>query len=222
MLTLQNLFLKEKSFENYSDAAVLDLLFSTAGVRGDTQVIIDTLFTTFGSFKGILEARPEQLMKLPGITKKVATLVSMITPLARLWERTNMDNAQCISNAHDAEAFCKSLMIGSRNEQFYAIALNARCMINGYRKVSEGSLSEVSCYPRVVLETALDYNAHSIILSHCHPGGTCSPSTQDISSTIQLQKVLNAVDILVLDHIIVAGTNAYSMARNGDLDFRCR
>ena len=70
MLNLQTIFLKEKSFENYSDAAVLELLFSTAGVRGDTQAIIETLFDAFGSFKGVLEARPEQMMKLPGVSMR--------------------------------------------------------------------------------------------------------------------------------------------------------
>ena len=144
MLNLQSIFLREKSFENYSDAAVLELLFSTAGVRGDTQAIIETLFDAFGSFRGILEARPEQLMKLPGISKKTATLVSMIAPLARVWERANMADVQRISNSREAEAFCKSLLMGERNEHFVVVALSAQCKVNGYRQISEGTLCEVS------------------------------------------------------------------------------
>ena len=72
-----------------------------------------------------------------------------------------------------------------------------------------GSLSEVSAYPRLVLETALNYNAHSALLSHNHPGGTCAPSTDDVTSTLQLQQLLNGVGILVLDHIIIAGDRTY-------------
>ena len=85
-----------------------------------------------------------------------------------------------------------------------------------------GSLSEVSAYPRLVLETALNYNAHSILLTHCHPGLTCAPSPEDISSTLQLQRLLNGVGILVLDHIIVAGNRTYSMIQHGDMDYRIR
>ena len=222
MLNLQTIFLKEKSFEHYSDAAVLELLFSTAGVRGDTQSIISTLFDAFGSFKGVLEARPEQLMKLPGITKKVATLVSMIAPLARLWERSCMDDAERISNSREAEAYCRSLLLGERTEHFYVIALNARCRVNGSQLISEGSLSEVSAYPRRVVETALNLNAHSVLLCHNHPGGTCAPSPEDVQSTIQLQHVLNALGIMLLDHIIVAANNTYSMMQHGDISYRCR
>lgn len=222
MLNLQTIFLKEKSFEHYSDAAVLELLFSTAGVRGDTQSIIETLFATFGSFKGMLEARPEQLMKLPGITKKTATLVSMIAPLAKVWERANMEDPESIHNTREAEAYCRSLLLGERTEHFYVISLNARCQLNGHQLISEGSLNEVNAYPRRVVESALNLNAHSVLLAHNHPGGSCSPSPEDITSTIQLQRVLNALGIMVLDHIIVAGDRCYSMIQHGDIDYRCR
>ncbi len=222
MLNLQTIFLKEKSFEHYSDAAVLELLFATAGVRGDTQSIISTLFDAFGSFKGVLEARPEQLMKLPGVTKKVATLVSMVAPLAKVWERANMDDPERISNSREAEAYCRSLLLGERTEHFFVIGLNARCKVNGHQLISEGSLSEVSAYPRRVVETALNLNAHSVLLCHNHPGGTCAPSPEDITSTIQLQRVLKALGILLLDHVIVAANSTYSMVQHGDIDFRCR
>ena len=222
MNTLQNIFLREKSLENYSDGAVLELLFSTAGVRGDTESIIESMFESFGSFKGVLEARPQQLMQIPGVTKKVATLVSMIAPLAKVWERANMEDPDKISNTREAEAYTKSLLMGERTERFYAIALNARCKVLGCKKISEGTLTEVSAYPRMVMETALNFNAHSILLCHNHPGGTCAPSPEDISSTLQLQRLLNGVSILILDHIIVAGDKTYSMIQHGDIDYRCR
>ncbi len=102
------------------------------------------------------------------------------------------------------------------------IALNAKCNVLGARKISTGSLSEVSAYPRLVMETALNYNAHSVLLSHNHPGGTCAPSPEDISSTVQLQRLLNGVGILVLDHIIVAGDRTYSMIQHNDIDYRVK
>ena len=80
----------------------------------------------------------------------------------------------------------------------------------------------MSAYPRSVVETALNYNAHSVFFCHNHPGGTCGPSAEDISSTIQLQRILNGIGILVLDHMIVAGSQSYSMSQHGDLDFRTR
>ena len=222
MTTLQNQFLREKSLESYSDASVLELLLSTAGVRGDIPAMISRLFDAFGSFKGILEARPSQLMQVPHVTEKAATMISMVAPLAKVWERCNMSDQTKILNARDAQMFSKSLLMGERTERFYVICLNAQCNLLGCRKISEGSLSEVSAYPRLVAETALNYNAHSVIFAHNHPGGTCAPSAEDIASTLQLQRLLNSMGILVLDHILVAGSNTYSLAQHGDVDFRTR
>jgi len=127
-----------------------------------------------------------------------------------------------ISNSREAENYCLSLLAGERLENFYVIALNAKCNVLGQRRISTGSLSEVSAYPRLVMETALNYNAHSVLLCHNHPGGTCAPSPEDISSTLQLQRLLNGVGILVLDHIVVAGDRTYSMIQHGDIDYRTR
>ena len=70
------------------------------------------------------------------------------------------------------------------------------------------------------MKDSLLKKARSVIIAHNHPGGTCSPSPEDISSTIQLQRLLNGVGILVLDHIIIANDRAYSMIQHGDIDYR--
>ena len=220
MMNLQIMFLREKSFDGYDDRSVLECLLTTAGVHGDIPALIDKLFDGFGGLKGILEARPDQLMMIPGMREKSAALISMVTPLARVWEKCNMREPDRITNRHEAEAFCKSLLMGERNERFYVIAVNAQCKVLGTRKFSEGSLGEVSAYPRLVAETALNYNAHSVFFCHNHPGGTCAPSHEDITSTLQLQRMLSQMGIMVLDHLIVAGSSVYSMAQHGDLEFR--
>ena len=137
----------------------------------------------------------------------------------KAWQRRQIEQPERITNNLELEKYCRSLLAGGRNEQFWVICVNAQCRILGKRRISEGSLSEVSAYPRSVMETALNYNAHSVFFTHNHPGGTCSPSAEDISSTIQLQRLLNGVGIMVLDHMIVAGDSVYSMARHGDIEF---
>ena len=187
-------FIHDKGFENFEDHQILELLLFYSKTRGDTNPLAHELLDQFGSLKGVLEARPEQLMQVKGIGEQ----------------------------SREAENYCLSILAGERTERFYVISLNAKCNVLGRRKISEGSLSEVSAYPRMVMETALNYNAHSVLLCHNHPGGTCAPSPEDISSTIQLQRLLNGVGILVLDHIIVAGDRTYSMIQHGDIDYRIK
>ena len=219
---LRERFMRENGFEHFTDTQILELLLFYAKPRSDTNPLAHALLDEFGSLKGVLEARPEMLQTVKGIGPQAATLISMVVPLTRVWNRCAMVTPRKIGNSREAEKYCMSLLAGNRTERFYVVSLNAQCNVLGQRKISEGSLSEVSAYPRMVMETALNYNAHSVLLCHNHPGGTCAPSPEDIASTLQLQRLLNGVGILVLDHIIVAGSNCYSMIQHGDIDYRIR
>ncbi len=219
---LRERYIKEKGFEHFEDHQILELLLFYAMPQKDTNPLAHLLLKEFGSMKNVLEARPEQLMTVPGIGEQAATLISMVVPLAKVWERCAMEQPTRIGNSRDAAHYCLSLLAGERTERFYVICLNAQCNLLGQRRISEGTLSEVAAYPRSVVETALNYNAHSVLLCHNHPGGTCAPSREDIASTLQLQRILQALNILVLDHIIVAGNNTYSMIQHGDIDYRIK
>ena len=72
--------------------------------------------------------------------------------------------------------------------------------------IAEGTLTEVSAYPRLVVEAALNQNAHSVVLCHNHPSGAQEPSLDDLQTTLQLQGVLQVLGITLLDHIIVAAS----------------
>ncbi len=219
---LRTRFIRENGFDSFEDHQILELLLFYTNPRGDTNPIAHELLDTFGSLKGVLEARPEMLMSVNGVGDRAATLLSMVVPLTRVWNRCAMAVPDHIGNSREAEKYCLSLLAGHRSERFYVISLSAKCDVLGRRLISEGSLSEVSAYPRSVLETALNYNAHSVLLCHNHPGGTCAPSPEDIASTLQLQRLLSGVGILLLDHIIVANDSTYSMIQHGDIDYRVR
>ena len=221
-LRLRERLLSEHSLEHFDDTEILSTVLSYASGTKDTTGLVARLLDNFGSLKAILEARPEQLLKVDGMNRTRASLISLMIPMARIWQRCASEIPDRIGNSREAESYCKALLIGERLENFYVIALNAKCSVLGKRRISTGSLSEVSAYPRLVMETALNYNAHSVLLSHNHPGGTCAPSQEDIASTIQLQRLLNGVGIMVLDHIIVAGDKTYSMIQHGDINYRSR
>ena len=213
-------FNREGGLDYFDDVDTLRLLLDMARCPGDRENLVRNLLDEFGSVKGIFEARDEQLRKVDGIGGRTATMIRMVLPIARQWERLAMHEPDKICNTNEASLYCKSLLLGLRVEQFHVICLNARCYIIGSRKISDGTLTEVSSYPRIVMETALNYNAHSVLFCHNHPGGTNYPSGEDITSTLKLQQMLAGVGIMVLDHIIVSGNNTYSMIQQGDITYR--
>jgi len=220
---LRERFRIAQGFDGFSDHEILELLLTYGSPRKDTKALAKNLLDSYDkSLKNIFEARPEQLMKTEGIGEIQATLISMVLPLTRVCLRCEMNSPKQIANRKELEKFCKGLLLGKRIEEFWVICVNAQCRLLGQQRISTGSLSEVSAYPRLVMETALNYNAHSVFFCHNHPGGTCVPSAEDIASTLQLQRLLGGVDIMLLDHMIIAGDNAYSMAQHSDIEFGAR
>lgn len=156
-------------------------------------------------------------MTVHGVGEETATLISLMIPLFRRYQACAREEQTYIVNGESAKQYCVSLLSGWRTERFYVLSLGANHRLLGQRMISEGSLSEVSAYPRLVVETALNYNAHSVILCHNHPGGTLMPSQDDIATTRQIDYLLAGLDIGLMDHIIVAGDEAYSMLQHCDL-----
>ena len=187
--------------------------------RIDSETVADALLENFGSLKNVLESDPAALKNIPGVSTKTADCLASFLPIVRKYELLNSKQQKQVSNRLQLAEYCKSILTGKRIEEFWVICVNAQCKIIGKRRIATGSLSEVSAYPRLVMETALNYNAHSVFFTHNHPGGTCAPSSDDIISTEQLKKLLNSVGINVLDHMIVAGSDTYSMAQHGDISY---
>lgn len=209
-------FCKE-GLDGFAPHEVLELLLFYGRARGDVNPLAHELLDTFGSLKGVLEARPEQLMTVKGVGEETATLISLMLPVFRQYSACVVRESRRINNRTEAQHYCQALLAGWRTERFYVISMNADNQVLGQRMVAEGSLTEVDAYPRLVVETALNYNAHSVILCHNHPAGIPLPSPDDVCTSIQLMDLLSGLNITLLDHIIVAGEETYSMIQHGDL-----
>jgi DNA repair protein RadC len=64
---------------------------------------------------------------------------------------------------------------------------------------------------------ALRRNAAGVMLAHNHPSGMAEPSDADLKLTRSLTQALALVDVRVLDHFVVAGTQVHSFAEHGQL-----
>ena len=104
---------------------------------------------------------------------------------------------------------------GAREEKVYAAFLDEHCRLLACREVFQGGISYAPVNVRKLVETALSLRATNIILAHNHPDGYAMPSREDKESTMALSRALAAVQLRLLDHIIVAGEEYISMEECG-------
>jgi DNA repair protein RadC len=101
------------------------------------------------------------------------------------------------------------------HEVFYCIFLDNQHRVIKAECCSKGTIDGANVYPREILKRALKINAKALILAHNHPSGLAEPSEADRAITRRLIDALGLVDIRVLDHFIIGGTEHFSFAEHG-------
>lgn len=100
-------------------------------------------------------------------------------------------------------------------EVFSVMYLNSQHGLITVQDEFVGTLSQTSVYPREIVRAALRHGAAAVVLTHNHPSGNVEPSRADEYLTKTLKSALALIDVRVLDHVVVAGGRAVSLAERG-------
>ncbi len=99
-------------------------------------------------------------------------------------------------------------------EHFIVIFLNNQNRVITTEVVASGTINSSAVYPRQIAIKVLEKEAANVILAHNHPSGETMPSNSDRAVTKKLQTAMSALDIEILDHLII-GDDYYSFADAG-------
>ena len=88
----------------------------------------------------------------------------------------------------------------------------ARCI---HLSRHDGGKGGASLPLREVISDVATHGSAGVILAHNHPGGDPTPSADDRQITRRLVLAAEAIDLTVLDHIVMAGRECRSMRAMG-------
>lgn len=120
-----------------------------------------------------------------------------------------------IREPNDAGKYLISRLSHKAHEVFGCVFLDTNHHIIACEELFFGTIDSTEVHPREVLRRALELNAAAVIFFHNHPSGNPEPSAADRAITVRLKQALALIDVRVLDHLIVAGTDTTSMAARG-------
>lgn len=210
---LKDRFLKE-GLDNFEQIQVLELLLFYCIPRQDTNPIAHALLNRFGSLAEVLEAPVSELKKVPGVGANTATFLSLVLSAGRYYRTNPSNKARYINTVEDYGSQLAERLQGRRNETVYLLCMDAKCKMLACDMVGEGSVNSASVPIRRVVEMALANNATSVVIAHNHPSGFAVPSEEDIRTTYRLAVALQAVEIQLVDHVVVADRDYVSMAQS--------
>jgi len=203
--------LLDKGPEALSDATLLAILLRTGRQGQNAIALAREMIVKFGGLHGLMSTTSEDLLGVKGIGKaKVAQILAAMEIVKRQL-RQPLKKINIIDNPHHLFEYLKVSMSNLSREEFRVLHLNRSKHLIAEEVLFRGTVNESSIYTREVIESALRKKASALIFAHNHPTGPAEASQEDVELTRSLINACRAVDIPVLDHVIVGNDGFLSM-----------
>lgn len=195
-----------------SDPELLAILLRT-GVRGKNVVTLSRqLLEQFGGIRMLLEASTQELCKISGLGKAKCAELKVVVEIAKRYLAETLKFGTALSNSEDTRNYLTFCLRGRDQEIFACLFLDTQCRVIRYEELFQGTINEARVYPREVVKRSLQLNASAVIFAHNHPSGDATPSMADKLITERLKVALAAIDVKVLDHLVIGEGMVSSLA----------
>jgi DNA repair protein RadC len=141
----------------------------------------------------------------------------IVRETASLYLQETAQGQDSLANTEALERFWRFRIGGLPHEVFQVAYLNSgyQLLREGIEQFTRGVADRAIVYPRVVMEAALSKRAAAIVLAHNHTNGNVEPSEQDKALTRMIALAGEALQVRILDHVIVSADDVFSFRRAG-------
>lgn len=205
--------LRDKGKAVLSDAELVAILIGS-GNRDESAVALckRILASVDNNLNELGKLSVQQLMVFKGIGEAKAITIAAAMELGRRRRGEDTLDKQKIASSKSVFELMRPILGELPHEEFWIIFLNNSNKILQKTQQSKGGITGTLVDVRLVLKTALEVGATSLILVHNHPSGTLKPSKADKQLTQKLKTASESLDIKVLDHLIITEKAYFSFA----------
>ena len=204
----------KKDAAQIADYEILELLIGCVVLRRDTKPLAKDLLQRFGSIRGVLDARPDELMSLQGFGPSLLLFWRLLRELMARYEEAPVRRREILCTPDAVADMARARLAGCPHEELWIALTDHGNRLIAWERLCLGTVGQVACTPREVLEMALLHKASNIILVHNHPGGDAHPSDPDRRLTRELARLAPSLGIAFLDHVVVTEDACYSLDRD--------
>ncbi|MBN2808751.1 MAG: DNA repair protein RadC [Deltaproteobacteria bacterium] len=199
------------------DYEVLELLLGYVILRRDVKPLAKELLRKFETVKRVLDAPLDRLQAVAGMGPQSAQFLKLCRELLVVYLEQPDRQRQSVTSPEQIGELCRSRLEGLSEEHFLVLFLDNRHRLIVSEVLQRGTVDMSVVYPREVLTRALLHRAAALLVAHNHPGGSPTPSNDDLKITQALKNAAATLDIRLLDHLIVAGCQVVSLKELGHL-----
>jgi len=196
-----------------SDAELLAILIGS-GNRNESAVALSKriLASTNQNLNELGKLSIKQLMSFKGIGEAKAVTIAAALEIGRRRRGEEAKKVTKINSSKSVFELLQPILGELPHEEFWILYLNNANSVILKEQLSKGGITGTLVDVRLVLKQALEYGAVGLVLAHNHPSGTLKPSNADKEITLKLKAATEALDIKVLDHLIITEKAYFSFA----------
>ncbi len=204
-----------------SNGELLAIALNT-GIKGESvTAMAQRLLTTHGGLQGLMRLDFVELARERGVGESKAAKVKASLELGRRLAAISGDDRPTITTPEDVVQLIGIDMAALEQEQLRVILLDTKHRVLAIRTVYQGSANEATVRVGELFRDAVRHNAVAIVLVHNHPSGDPTPSSADVTLTVDVVEAGRLLDITVVDHLIIGQGRHVSLKRLG-LGFTAR
>lgn len=213
---------REKLLERGAEALTVPELLAIiigGGTRKQTAVELmqNIMSDCEDSLVNLNRMTVDDLMQYSGIGEARALSIVAAAEIGRRRLGESVSDRKPFSDSSIVYEYIQSRMQDKDYEQSWVLLLNNSMRLIRCVELSSGGLTETAVDVRQILKYALLAGATCFILIHNHPSGSARPSRTDEELTQRVKRGGEAVNIRMMDHVIVTDGDYYSFAENGKL-----
>lgn len=198
-----------------SNGELLAISLNT-GIKGEpVTAMAQRLLTTHGGLTGLMRLDFVELARERGIGESKAAKVKAALELGRRLAAISGDERPTITTPEDVVQLIGVDMAALEQEQLRVILLDTKHRVLATRTVYQGSANEATVRVGELFRDAIRHNAVAIVLVHNHPSGDPTPSSADVSLTVDVVEAGRLLDITVVDHLVIGQGRHVSLKRLG-------
>ena len=200
---MRNKFLQQ-DLEAFEMHEILELLLFYALPQKNTNELGHVLMNHFGSISAVFDASIEELCSVPGVKENTAVLLKLIPDLAREYiQGKNASNFETLESMEEMIEYAKKQFAGIKEQRVYGVMLDNGLHVVGECLLAKGDFDSVDLSTEMVINELLCHKSKNLILTHNHPEGMAIPSPKDVAETKRLEEILQALDIRLIEHVII-------------------
>lgn len=196
-----------------SDAELIAILIGS-GSRSESAVELSKriLASTENNLNELGRLSITQLMKFKGIGEAKAVTIAAALEIGRRRRGEESVKIDKIGSSTDAFEILQPILGDLEHEEFWILYLNNSNKVLHKAQLSKGGITGTLVDVRIIMRQTLELGAVALILAHNHPSGTLKPSNADKQMTQKIKLAGEALDIKVLDHLIITQKHYFSFA----------